>query len=139
MSVNNNKGTEESQQNLLEIVPQMAKVHPSLIGTIIKSGLVFISFLAVGYYTLWMSSNYVRKDNFDAYIAKQDQILNSRFDLIQNRLENILNQQIITTEQFKNLNIILSSQQKSLDVFNDRLTFLERNFFQNSKENKNQN
>ena len=84
-----------------------------------------------------MSANYVKRDAFEAYTTKQDQLLNSRFDLIQNRLESILNQQIVTSEQFKNLNLILNTQQKSLDTLNDRLTFLERNYFKKTSDDSN--
>jgi hypothetical protein len=134
MSSNNNQGDKKSQDNLVEVIPNIAKIHPSIMIQLIKPFFMFIVFLAIGYYTLWMSANYVKRDAFESYTAKQDQLLNSRFDLIQNRLESILNQQIVTSEQFKNLNLILNSQQKSLDTLNDRLTFLERNYFKSSKD-----
>lgn len=134
MSSNNNQGDKKSQDSLIEVIPNIAKIHPSIMVPLIKPFFMFIVFLAIGYYTLWMSANYVRRDAFESYAAKQDQLLNSRFDLIQNRLESILNQQIVTSEQFKNLNLILNTQQKSLDTLNDRLTFLERNYFKSSKD-----
>lgn len=95
--------------------------------------------MAVGYYTLWLSNNYVKKETFDAYTIKQDQQMTTRFDSIQNKLEIIINQQTITTEQFKNLNLILNTQQKSLDNLNDRLTYLERNYFKPKTNESQQN
>ena len=119
----------EKEEVKNEDIGYLPKIHPAIMGTLLKSVLGFFAFICIGYYTLWLSSNYVKKETFDAYTTKQDQVLNSRFDIIQNKLEVILNQQIITTEQFKNLNLILGTQQKSLDNLNDRLTFLERNYF----------
>ncbi len=103
--------------------------HPTFLSSFLKSALGGILFLSVGYYTLWLSNNYVKKETFDSYTVKQDQLITSRFDAIQNKLEIIINQQTITTEQFKNLKLILNTQQKSLDNLNDRLTYLERNYF----------
>jgi hypothetical protein len=137
MSSNNNQGDKKSQDTLIEVIPNIAKIHPSIIAPLLKPFFMFILFLAIGYYTLWMSANYVKRDAFEAYTTKQDQLLNSRFDLIQNRLESILNQQIVTSEQFKNLNLILNTQQKSLDTLNDRLTFLERNYFKKTSDDSN--
>ena len=121
-----NINSEEMENNDTDKNNIISKLHPDILSTVLKSAIGFIAFICVGYYTLWLSSNYVKKEVFDSYITKQDQQMNLRFDQIQNRLEVILNQQIITTEQFKNLNLILSTQQKSLDNLNDRLTYLER-------------
>jgi hypothetical protein len=104
-------------------------IHNGFLSTIVKSAIAGVLFLAVGYYTLWLSNNYVKKETFDAYTIKQDHQMTTRFDSIQNKLEIIINQQTITTEQFKNLNLLLNTQQKSLDNLNDRLTYLERNYF----------
>lgn len=121
---------EETEQNYYKI----PKIHSSVFSNIIKPIIGFFIFICVGYYTLWLSTNYVKKETFDDYTRKQDQLLASRFDSIQSKLETILGQQIITTEQFKNLNIILSNQQKSLDNISERVTFLERSYFKESKE-----
>ena len=121
---------EESEHEYYKI----PKIHSSVFNNIIKPIIGFFIFLCIGYYTLWLSSNYVKKETFDDYIRKQDQLLTSRFDTIQSKLETILGQQIITTEQFKNLNIILSTQQKSLDNISERVTFLERSYFKDNKD-----
>lgn len=102
------------------------------IGAIIKAILGFFIFLCVGYYTMWLSNNYVKRETFEAYTTKQDQLLTSRFDSIQNKLEIIINKQTITTEQFKNFNVILESQQKTLDNLSDRVTFMERTAYKNN-------
>jgi hypothetical protein len=136
---NNNKPTGNSQEEFHEIVPKIVKIHPSILSTITKAALGFIAFLGIGYYTLWMSANYVKRETFENYAQKQDDLFESKFGLIQNRLESILNQQIIATEQFKNLNLILATQQKSIDITNERLTFLERSIFKQSKTEENKN
>lgn len=114
-------------------------IHNGFLSAIVKSAIGGVLFLAVGYYTLWLSNNYVKKETFDAYTIKQDQQMTTRFDSIQNKLEIIINQQTITTEQFKNLNLILNTQQKSLDNLNDRLTYLERNYFKPKTNESQQN
>jgi hypothetical protein len=123
---------EKKESNNTDGNDMISKLHPSIISNILKSIIGFIVFICVGYYSLWLSSNYVKKETFDSYMLKQDQQMTLRFDQIQNRLEVILNQQIITTEQFKNLNLILNTQQKSLDNLNDRLTYLERIYLKNN-------
>jgi hypothetical protein len=127
----NKNSNEESEHEYYKI----PKILSSVFNNIVKPIIGFFIFLCIGYYTLWLSSNYVKKETFDDYIRKQDQLLTARFDSIQSKLETILGQQIITTEQFKNLNIILSTQQKSLDNISERVTFLERSYFKDNKEN----
>jgi hypothetical protein len=100
---------------------------------ILKPVLTLTVFLAVGYYTLWMSTSYVKQDKFSAYIDKQiasdkekDEVFKNRFDLTQNKLETIINQQSIFTEQLKTYNTLMISNQKQMDSFGERLLFVER-------------
>jgi hypothetical protein len=119
---------QNEEKKLEDVIPNFIK-HPTMFSLVVKSIFGIIVFLSFGYYTLWLSTNYVKKDTFDSFITKQEQLFEARFQITQSKLENILNQQIITSEQFKNLNIILNSQQKSLDSLNERLTFIERNVY----------
>jgi hypothetical protein len=119
---------QNEEKKLEDVIPNFIK-HPTMFSLVVKSIFGIIVFLSFGYYTLWLSTNYVKKDTFDSFISKQEQLFEARFQITQGKLENILNQQIITAEQFKNLNIILNSQQKSLDSLNERLTFIERNVY----------
>jgi len=121
---------EEMEQDHYKI----PKLNPLVFGGFLKPILGFFIFICIGYYTLWLSANYVKKETFDEYTKKQDQLLTSKFDSIKSKLETILEQQIITTEQFKNLNVILTTQQKSLDNISERVTFLERLYFKEYKE-----
>jgi hypothetical protein len=72
-------------------------------------------------------------------MQKQDDLMESKFGIIQMKLENILNQQLIATEQFKSLNIILQTQQKSMDLINERVTFLERSVLKSERNKHNEN
>ena len=116
------------EQKTEDVIPSFIK-HPATFSLIVKGIFSIIIFLSFGYYTLWLSTNYVKKETFDSFITRQEQLFEARFQITQSKLENILNQQIITAEQFKNINIILNAQQKSLDSLNERLTFIERNIY----------
>jgi hypothetical protein len=107
--------------------------HRAFINLIIKPLLTLVAFLSMGYYTMWLSTNYVRQDKFSTYIEKQmsfdkqqDDVLKSRFDLTQSKLEIIITQQTIFNEQLKTYNTMMASYQKQLDSLNDRIIYLER-------------
>jgi len=108
--------------------------HRPFLDLILRPLLMLVVFLAVGYYTLWMSTNYVKADKFAAYIEKQiisdkeqDEVSKTRFDIIQTKLETIINQQVSYTEQLKAYNQLLSNFQKQVDSLDSRLMYLERN------------
>jgi hypothetical protein len=107
--------------------------HRPFINLIVKPLLTITIFLAIGYYTMWMTANYVKQDKFLTYTEKQiqndkqqDEITKSRWEITQTKLETIINQQVSFTEQLKSYNQVLTIQQKQLDNINDRLLFLER-------------
>ncbi len=107
--------------------------HRAFINLVIKPLLTLIAFLSMGYYTMWLSTNYVRQDKFNAYVEKQlafdkqqDELLKSRFDITQTKLETIINQQTIFNEQLKTFNTLTASYQKQIDSLNDRIIYLER-------------
>lgn len=106
--------------------------HRSFINLIIKPLIAGIVFLFIGYYTSWLSSNYVKKELFEKYIEKQEKLYDSQFQLTSSKLETIIAQQITFSEQFKTLNLQLASTQKNLDSINERITYLERLYY-NSK------
>lgn len=115
--------------------------YRGLISLFIKPIFTLFLLLVVGYYTTWMSLNYVKQDKFSDYVSqqlemdkKQDEVLKTRFDITQTKLETIIAQQITFTEQFKSLNLQISSTQKYLDNINERMTYLERHYF--SKQSK---
>jgi hypothetical protein len=107
--------------------------HRPFINLIIKPLLTVTVFLAVGYYTMWMSTTYVKQDKFVDYMKqqieldkKQDEILKTRFEVTQGKLEIIINNQVSFTEQLKTYNQLLGGFQKQLDNIDSRVTYLER-------------
>jgi hypothetical protein len=107
--------------------------HKSFLNVILRPLLMLLVFLAVGYYTMWMSTNYVKQDKFAAFVDKQieadkrqDEILKNRFEITQTKLETIINQQVAYTEQLKAYNQLLANYQKQLDSISDRVMYLER-------------
>lgn len=115
------------------------------INLFLKPAFTLFLILAVGYYTTWMSLNYVKQDKFSEYVnqqlemdKKQDEVLKSRFEITQSKLETIIAQQITFTEQFKSLNIQISATQKYLDNINERMTYLERHYFTRASKTENQ-
>lgn len=124
---------EVNDTDFLNKLNKFEEKNKALINLILKPVLTLTVFLAVGYYTLWMSTSYVKQDKFSAYIDKQiasdkekDDVFKTRFDLTQNKLETIINQQSIFTEQLKTYNALIISHQKQMDSFGERLLFVER-------------
>jgi len=105
--------------------------HRAFINLFVKPVGSLLIFLAIGYYTMWMSANYVKQEKFNLYVEKQDQVTQSNFEITRNQLQTIINQQITFTEQLKAYNMQMNNYQRSLDNVSERVTFLERTAFQN--------
>jgi hypothetical protein len=127
----------KNQLDLFDKLSVFEEKHRSFINLIVKPLIAAVVFLFIGYYTSWLSSNYVRRELFESYIDKQDQLLQSRFDITNSKLETIISQQITFSEQFKTLNLQIASTQKHLDSINERITYLERLYHNNTKNNQN--
>lgn len=124
---------ENSETTFISKLNKFEEKNRAFISLMLKPMLTLLVFLSVGYYTLWMSTNYVKQDKFANYIEKQiileknkDEVYTSRFQLTQNKLETIINQQSVFNEQLKTYNIQMISYQKQIDAFSDRLLFVER-------------
>lgn len=107
--------------------------HRPFINLIIKPMLMLIIFLAVGYYTMWMATNYVKQEKFTALVEKQlatdrqqDETAKARFEVLQTKLDTVINNQTAFIEQLKSYNQIMGTYQKQMDAVNDRLIWLER-------------
>jgi hypothetical protein len=109
--------------------------HRSFINLFLKPLIAALAFLCIGYYTSWLSSNYVKKELFEKYIEKQDKLYESRFEITNTKLETIIAQQISFSEQFKLLNLQISSTQKNLDSINERITYIERLYYNKDRQN----
>jgi hypothetical protein len=107
--------------------------HRPFINLIIKPMFMLLIFLAIGYYTMWMSTNYVKQDKFVEYMKiqqetdkRQDENDRIRFEATQIKLETIINNQTSFSEQLKAYNQLMANYQKQLDGQNDRIMWLER-------------
>jgi hypothetical protein len=119
--------------NSIEKFNQFENKNRAIIYLIIKPLLTLFAFLGLGYYSMWLSVNYVKQDKFAEYVEKQidfdkhqDEVLKSRFDVTQTKLENIINNQTIFTEQLRSFNSLNYTYQKELEKYNERLVYVER-------------
>jgi hypothetical protein len=127
-----------SKGNLVEFLEQFETKHKSFINLILRPIFMLLIFLSIGYYTTWLSANYVHQENFTKYIEKQfendkkqDEFSRNRFEVTQSKLDAIINQQVAYTEQLKAYNSLLANYQKQLDNINDRLIYMERMYQKN--------
>jgi hypothetical protein len=118
----------------IEKFNDLEEKHRPFINLIIKPLMTLIVFLSVGYYTLWLSANYVKQDKFYEIVnqqmlsdEKQDETSKIRFEIMQTKLETIINQQTSFTEQMKTFNALIITYQKQFDLLQDRVLYLERN------------
>jgi hypothetical protein len=98
-----------------------------------KPAIMLLCAIILGYTTMWLNTNFVKQDKFASYVDKQiendtrqDEILKSRFDITQTKLETIINQQVSYTEQLKAYNQIMLGIQKQVDNIDERVKFIER-------------
>lgn len=115
-------------------ISTLEQKHRTFITLVIKPLLSLIVFLSVGYYTLWLSANYVRHDIFSQYVQKvekdaeiKEENTKNRFEVTQSKLEIIINQQTAFNEQLKTINTMLSNVQKQYESLEERILYLERN------------
>lgn len=132
-----NSTDDKDNKNLdfFDKVSYFEEKHRSFINLFLKPLIATLAFLCIGYYTSWLSSNYVKKEIFEKYIEKQDKLYESRFEITNTKLETIISQQITFSEQFKLLNLQISSTQKNLDNINERITYIERLYHNKDKQN----
>jgi hypothetical protein len=119
--------------NVFNKLEEFESKHRAFFNLILKPILTIMIFLSVGYYTMWLSSNYVETNRFEKFLEnskiedeKTEQFLKSRFELTQTKLETIINQQVAYTEQLKAYNQLLSTFQKQVDSLDQRIMYLER-------------
>lgn len=103
-------------------------------GFLIKPAVMVIAFMMFSYATLWMGEHYVTNEKFGEYVKvqlesdkRQDNDAQKRFEITQQKLETIINQQVSYSEQLKAYNTIMISIQKQVDNIDNRVIFLERN------------
>jgi hypothetical protein len=99
----------------------------------LKPAIMLLMALIFGYGTMWLSTNFVKQDKFAAYVDKQiandqqqDENAKHRFDVTQQKLEQIITQQVSYTEQLKAYNQVMVGFQKQVDNIDERVKFIER-------------
>jgi hypothetical protein len=99
----------------------------------IKPAVMLVAFMMFSYATLWMSQHYVTQDKFAVYVERQieaDKLASSesekRFEVTQQKLETIINNQGIFSEDLKHINQTEAGLDKRMDNLDQRLIFLER-------------
>ena len=119
--------------NVFSKFSELESKHKAFINLVLKPLLSLIVFLSIGYYTMWLSTNYVRQDQFLKLIDTQNEKFfqqenktKNQFDNVQNKLEIIINQQTIFNEQIKTFNTLLANYQKQYDNLYERVLYLER-------------
>jgi Tfp pilus assembly PilM family ATPase len=100
---------------------------------LIKPAIMLVGFIAIGYATTWLSVNFVKQDRFAEFVQKQiesdkklEEQQQNRWELTQQKLETIINQQTAYTEQLKAYNQVMLGIQKQVDNLDDRVKYIER-------------
>lgn len=127
----------KNEDNIVDKINVFEGRHRAFLNLIVKPFGTLLVFLALGYYTMWMSTNYVKIENFTNYVNKQETLISSNFAQTQTQLQTIINQQVSFTEQLKAYNSQISGYQKTLDALSDRIMYIERNFHKNNKTTDN--
>jgi septal ring factor EnvC (AmiA/AmiB activator) len=102
-------------------------------GPFIKPLVMVVLFVLFSYATLWMGQHYVTQDKFAVYVEKQieaDKLsareAEKRFELTQQKLETIINNQSIFSEDLKHINQTEAGLDKRIDNLDQRLIYVER-------------
>ena len=120
---------DESPDNIVDKLENFENKHKAFINLFIKPFGTLLIFLALGYYTMWMSSNYVKQEKFNLFVEKQEKLIESNFEITRTQLQTILNQQTTFTEQLKAYNMQIINLQKASDALSERVTYIERNLY----------
>ncbi len=122
------------KHNVFDFLNDFELKHRAFISLIVRPLFMLLIFLSVGYYTMWLSSTYVKQSDFKIWIekqvaqdTKQDELSKTRFEVVQTKLDSLINQQVVYTEQLKSFNQVVSNQQKQMDSLSERVTYIERN------------
>lgn len=119
--------------NPLEPISHIDTSKNSWIGVFLKPMIMLFAALAFGYATTWLSTNFVKQDQFSKYVEKQieadkkqDQDARERFEITQTKLQTIINQQITYAEQIKLFNEVVQTIRKDVENVEERIKYLER-------------
>jgi len=106
-------------------------------GPFIKPAIMLVAFVGFSYMTLWMGQHYVTQDKFAVYVERQIEAdkasskdSQQRFEVTQQKLETIINNQGIFAEDLKHINQTEANLDKRLDNLDNRIIYLERTAIQ---------
>jgi hypothetical protein len=104
-------------------------------GFLIKPAVMVFCFVIFSYATLWMTQHFVTQDRFSVYVERQIESdkhaaeeSQKRFELTQAKLETIINNQGIFSEDLKHINQTEAGLDKRMDNLDQRLIYIERKF-----------
>jgi hypothetical protein len=60
--------TTSSKGNVIDFLNQFENKHRAFISLVLRPLFMLLMFLSVGYYTMWLSSTYVKQIQFGQYI-----------------------------------------------------------------------
>jgi hypothetical protein len=119
--------------NILDRQVRRGDAFSNWFNILLKPALTILGVVLLGFVTMWMSLNYVKQDQFAQYVQQQldadktqDVVSSERFEIIQSKLELIINQQTSYTEQLKAYNQVMLGIQKQVDSLDDRVKYMER-------------
>lgn len=102
-------------------------------GFLIKPAVMVFFFVIFSYITLWMGQHFVTQDKFSLYVEKQIESEKTaaiestkRFEVTQAKLETIINNQSIFSEDLKHINQTEAGIDKRMDNLDQRLIYIER-------------
>jgi hypothetical protein len=102
-------------------------------GPFIKPLVITVLFVLFSYATLWLGQHFVTQDKFAIYVERQienDKNVAAesvkRFEVTQAKLETIINNQSIFSEDLKHINQVEAGLDKRMDNLDQRLIYIER-------------
>ena len=99
----------------------------------IKPAIMVFCFVVFSYVTLWLGQHFVTQDRFSVYVERQiendkhmAEEASKRFEVTQAKLETIINNQSIFSEDLKHINQTEAGLDKRMDNLDQRLIYIER-------------
>ena len=117
--------------NPLNHIPDVAQ--DKWYGFLIKPAVMIFVFVVFSYTTLWLGQHFVTQDKFAIYVERQiendkhvAEESQKRFEVTQQKLETIINNQSIFSEDLKHINQTEAGLDKRMDNLDQRLIYIER-------------
>lgn len=119
--------------SLLHKFETLLKKYPAVFTYIIKPAFILIIAVIMGYFTLWLNSNYLPRKDFVAHEEKQDAAIKG----IDVKLNEILMVAAKTEVKVTAIKESIEDQKRDTDKLDLRVTYLERK--RDSRDNGSKN